>query len=93
MKLFLTFTIVFYLEQHLVECSKIPWCLEASTRPTEDGPLLCGLPYFVSPQVPLICQVSNIVSFYPQYILNSLTSLFTWHPAQKVSLTSLLTHL
>ena len=102
MKLFLLFTLVFYLEQPLVEWSKISCCLEGSTLPTRDGPLICGLPHsynnFNLPttllsQVPLIWQASYIVSFYPQYILNFFTSPFTWPPGQRNSLTSPLTHL
>ena len=94
MKLFLLFTLVFYLEQPLVEWSKISCCLEGSTLPTRDGPLICGLPHsynnFNLPttllsQVPLIWQASYIVSFYPQYILNFFTSLFTWPPGQRNS--------
>ena len=92
MKLFLLFTLVFYLEQPLVEWSKISCCLEGSTLPTRDGPLICGLPHsynnFNLPttllsQVPLIWQASYIVSFYPQYILNFFTSLFIWLPGQR----------
>ena len=65
MKLFPPFTLVFYLEQHLVELSKTSWCQEGSTPATIDGPLLSDLPHsynnFNNPtsflsQVPLIWQ-------------------------------------
>ena len=66
------------------------WCLEGSTPPQKDGPPLWGLPLSYNnfnrptsllPQVPW--QASYIVSFYPQYILNFFTSLFTSHPDQR----------
>ena len=97
-----SFYFSFYLEQSLVELSKMSSCLKGWNPPTRDGPLLCCLPHsynnFNLPtsllsQVPLIWQASYIVSFYPQYILNFFTSLFTWPPGQRNSLTSPLTHL
>ena len=92
MKLFLPFTLVFYLEQPLVEWSKISWCLEGSTPPTRDGPLLCSLshsynkfnlPTSLLSQVPLIWQVSYIVFFYLKYLLDVFTSLYTSPPRSK----------
>ena len=98
----LPLTLVFYLEQPLVEWSKILWCLEGSTPPTRDGPLLCSLshsynnfnlPTSLLSQVPLIWQASYIVFFYLKYLLNFFTSLYTSTPGQRNSLTSPLTHL
>ena len=68
------------------------WCLEGSILLKKDGSPLCGLassytnfnrPSSSLRKVQLVLQASYIVSFYPHFILNFFTSLFTLPPGQR----------
>ena len=70
------------------------WCLEGLTPHKKDGSPLCDLPPSYNnfnrptsllPQVHLNWQASYKVFFYPHYILNFFTSLFTWPRDQRHS--------